>query len=307
MWINWLMRISLTLEETSDGTGSSCPWCPCGPEVPDRAGVWSSILSGARTPSLLQPSTVCSHSWSAAAVPVPCTAKHPSHMIYPGRSRTTGRISLWWPLLSIASLTGGLGHVSPLLFYCTNGQSQNRNTVRGCVCSYWTLSGFAYLSCTDKMIPQWLFCKVLHCSLFNIDSFQMAIRTRKKILKKWRNTTPRPSQVSEKSRVPPPPKPPPVSRNAQRCAAVWDRFGAALGFRRNCCWNTEMSHSRRPLSSPGNSESQLGETQKEKRAALTAAPKCHILLRCIPIFRVSVSGKEKLIVMAEPRLKLWGQ
>lgn len=207
MWINWLMRISLTLEETSDGTGSSCPWCPCGPEVPDRAGVWSSILSGARTPSLLQPSTVCSHSWSAAAVPVPCTAKHPSHMIYPGRSRTTGRISLWWPLLSIASLTGGLGHVSPLLFYCTNGQSQNRNTVRGCVCSYWTLSGFAYLSCTDKMIPQWLFCKVLHCSLFNIDSFQMAIRTRKKILKKWRNTTPRPSQVSEKSRVPPPPNP----------------------------------------------------------------------------------------------------
>lgn len=49
----------------------------------------------------------------------------------------------------------------------------------------------------------------------------------------------------------------PVSCNARRCAAEWDRCGAALGFHRSCCWNTETSHSRHPLNSPGNSESQL--------------------------------------------------
>lgn len=78
-------HVSLTPGETSDGTGSSCPWCPCGPVVPDRAGVWSSTLSGVRTPSLLPPSTVGWHSWSAAAVPVPCSAAHPSQMTCPER------------------------------------------------------------------------------------------------------------------------------------------------------------------------------------------------------------------------------
>lgn len=31
--------VLLTLGETSDGTGSGCPWYPCGPEAPGRAGV----------------------------------------------------------------------------------------------------------------------------------------------------------------------------------------------------------------------------------------------------------------------------
>lgn len=85
---------SLTPAETSDGTGPSCPWCPCGLAAPDRAGVWSSTPSGARTPSLWPPSTVGSHSWSAAAVPGPCTAVHPSRTTCPGRSQATGGTSV---------------------------------------------------------------------------------------------------------------------------------------------------------------------------------------------------------------------
>lgn len=57
----------------------------------------------------------------------------------------------------------------------------------------------------------------------------------------------------------------PVSRNDRRCAAEWDRCGADLGFHRSCCWNTETSHSRRPLNSPGSSGSQLRETQRRWR------------------------------------------
>lgn len=80
-------RVCLTLGETSDGTGSGCPWCPCDPEAPGRAGVWSSTLSGGSTPSLSRRSTVGSRSRTAAAVPAPCTAERPSQKTYPGKER----------------------------------------------------------------------------------------------------------------------------------------------------------------------------------------------------------------------------
>lgn len=82
-----LIFVSLTPGETSDGTGPGCPWCPCGPAGPGRAGVWSSSLSGVRTPSLLPQSIDGLHSWSVAAVPAPCTAMHPSQRTCPGRWR----------------------------------------------------------------------------------------------------------------------------------------------------------------------------------------------------------------------------
>lgn len=82
--------VCLTLGETSGGTGSGCPWCPCGPEAPGRAGAWSSTLSGGSTPSPSRRSTGGSRSPGAAAAPVPCTAECPSQKTYPGRETAGG-------------------------------------------------------------------------------------------------------------------------------------------------------------------------------------------------------------------------
>lgn len=41
-----------------------------------------------------------------------------------------------------------------------------------------------------------------------------------------------------------------MSRIVQRCAVESDRCDAAHGFHKSCYWNTEMSHSQRPLNSP---------------------------------------------------------
>lgn len=133
------MHVSLTPGETSDGTGSSCPWCPCGPVVPDRAGVWSSTLSGVRTPSLSLPSTVGWHSWSAAAVPVPCNAVHPSQMTCPGRSRAEQEESVWdgsdWAV-AVLTLTRD---VCQLLSFCW--------TVHW---SHWQIQTISHWACSHR-------------------------------------------------------------------------------------------------------------------------------------------------------------
>ncbi len=100
---------------------------------------------------------------------------------------------------------------------------------------------------------------------------------------------------------------PPVSRSARRCAAEWDRCGAAPGSRRSCYWNTETSHSQHPLNSPGNSESQLREKETKREIGINfptviVPPKSYVLLCCILLdledmswyYSASVSQKEKL-------------
>lgn len=134
------MHVSLTPGETSDGTGSSCPWCPCGPVVPDRAGVWSSTLSGVRTPSLLLPSTVGWHSWSAAAVPVPCSAVHPSQMTCPERRGAEWDESVCggsgWAV-AISNLTQGCASAPVVLLDCPVNSHWQIQTISHWACSHW--------------------------------------------------------------------------------------------------------------------------------------------------------------------------
>lgn len=131
------MHVSLTPGETSDGTGSSCPWCPCGPVVPDRAGVWSSTLSGARTPSPLLLSTVGWRSWSAAAVPAPCTAAHPSQMTCPERrgAEQNGRNQF----VMCRNLKSDPGCVSApaVLLDCPVSSRWQIQTISHWACSHW--------------------------------------------------------------------------------------------------------------------------------------------------------------------------